>query len=151
MAAFTPLNPDYEVRLRDSFKSQAVMRTLGAELGEVRPGETSVILPFREDLCQQHGFLHAGIVTTIVDNACAGAALSLMPPEAGVLSVEFKINLLAPAKGERFVARGWVVKPGRTIMVCQGEVTAIDGGQEKPVATMLATMMVVTGRPGIVG
>jgi uncharacterized protein (TIGR00369 family) len=108
------------------------------------------MLPFREDLTQQHGFVHAGIITAIVDSACGYAALSLMPPGVGVLTIEFKVNLLNPAAGIRFVARGQVVKPGRTIMVCTGEVVAerADGTQQT-VALMQATMMVVRDRAAV--
>jgi uncharacterized protein (TIGR00369 family) len=116
----------------------------------VDPGQTEIVLPFREDLGQQHGFIHAGIVTTIADSACGYAALSLMPPGVGVLTIEFKVNLLNPAEGVRFVARGQVVKPGRTLMVCTGEVTAErEDGTVRPVALMQATMMLVRDRGGI--
>ncbi len=101
-------------------------------------------------LTQQHGFLHAGIVTTIVDSACGYAALSLMPPETGVLTIEYKVNLLAPASGARMIARGCVTKPGRTITVCSGDVFAVQAdGSEKLVATMLATAMTIRERPGV--
>jgi uncharacterized protein (TIGR00369 family) len=141
-----PQDPDYEARLRASFQRQQVMATLGARLTRVAPGETDIELPFRSDLTQQNGFLHAGIVTTILDSACGGAALSLMPAKAGVLSIEFKTNLLAPARGELLVARARVVRAGRTITVCQAEGVMVDGGREVHVATMTATMMTVLGR-----
>src|SRR5512142_2343876 len=118
----TPQDPDYAARVRTSFGRQQAMALLGAEMTMVVPGMTEIVLPFREELTQQHGFVHAGIITTIVDSACGYAALSLMPPDVGVLTIDFKVNLLKPAAGERFVARGQVVKPGRTIMVCRGEV-----------------------------
>jgi uncharacterized protein (TIGR00369 family) len=126
------------------------MALLGAQMTEVRPGMTEIVLPFREELTQQHGFVHAGIITTIVDSACGYAALSLMPPGVGVLTIEFKVNLLNPAAGIRFVARGQVVKPGRTVMVCTGEVVAerADGNQQT-VALMQATMMVVRDRAAV--
>ena len=128
---------------------QAVMNLIGAELVKVLPGKVEILLPFRNDLTQQHGFLHAGIITTLVDSACGYAALSLMPAGASVLTVEFKVNLLAPAKGERFVARGKVVKPGRTITVCSGEVFALGSEEPKLVSTMTATMMTLQGRPDV--
>jgi uncharacterized protein (TIGR00369 family) len=106
-------------------------------------------MPFRDDLTQQHGFLHAGVVATVVDSACGYAALSLMPEGAAVLSIEFKVNLLAPAKGEQIVARGRVIKAGRTISVVSGEVHAVRDGEEHLVTTMVGTMMVVSGRPGL--
>jgi uncharacterized protein (TIGR00369 family) len=117
------------------------METIGATLSRVEPGEVEIGLPYRADLTQQDGYLHAGIVTTIVDSACGYAAFTLMPADAAVLSVEFKLNLLSPARGERFVARARVLKPGRTLTVCAGDVFAVTGAGEKLVATMLATMM----------
>lgn len=146
----TPPDPDYVMRVRTSFGRQQAMTLLGAQMTEVQPGMTEIVLPFREDLTQQHGFVHAGVITAIVDSACGYAALSLMPRDVGVLTVEFKVNLLSPAAGERFVARGQVVKPGRTIMVCTGEVVAqrADGAQQT-VAMMQATMMVVRDRPTV--
>lgn len=146
MPAFQPSDPDFERRVRASFAEQRVMTTLGARLAHLAPGEVDVVLPFRPDLTQQHGFLHAGITTTIVDSACGYAALSLMPADAAVLTVEFKVNLLAPAQGERFLARGRIVKPGRTVTVAAGEVLALTGGEERLVATMTATIMCVRGR-----
>jgi len=144
-----PASPSFELRVRQSFSRQTVMQTIGATLARVEPGLVEVALPFRADLCQQHGFLHAGVVTTVVDSACGFAALSLMPEDAGVLSIEFKVNLLAPAVGERFTARGRVVKSGRTIMVCEGELIAHRGGEEKAVAMMVATMMTVRDRADV--
>lgn len=122
------------------------MQTLGAQLVRVTPGEVDVELPVREALTQQHGFLHAGALATVADSACGYAALSLMPAGAAVLSVEFKINLLAPAAGDRVVARGRVIRAGKTVTVCWGEVTAYDGTSERLVATMVATMMTVRDR-----
>lgn len=139
-------------RVRASFEKQQIMHLLGAALTSVEPGQVEITLPYREELTQQHGFLHAGVVTTILDSACGYAALSTMPDDAGVLSIEFKVNLLAPAEGATFIARGRVVRAGRTIVVCSGDVVALQDGKEekqKSVATMLATMMVVRGRPGI--
>ncbi|HEX8034865.1 MAG TPA: PaaI family thioesterase [Ktedonobacterales bacterium] len=146
----TPRDMDFAARVRNSFGRQQAMALLGAEMTEVQPGMTEIVLPFREALTQQHGFVHAGIITAIADSACGYAALSLMPPDVGVLTVEYKVNLLNPAAGERFVARGQVVKPGRTIMVCTGEVVAErDDGTRQTVALMQATMMVVRDRPGV--
>lgn len=146
----TPIDPNYAARVRTSFGRQQAMVLLGAEMTEVGPGMTEIVLPFREELTQQHGFVHAGIITAIVDSACGYAALSLMPPGVGVLTIEFKVNLLNPAAGIRFVARGQVVKPGRTIMVCTGEVVAerADGTQQT-VTLMQATMMVVRDRAAV--
>ncbi|MDP1920066.1 MAG: PaaI family thioesterase [Myxococcales bacterium] len=138
-----------EARVRASFERQQVMATFGCVLERVVPGEVTIRLPFREDLTQQHGFLHAGVVATVVDSACGYAALSLMPEGAAVLSIEFKVNLLAPAKGEAIVARGKVVKAGRTVSVVSGEVFALRDGQEHLCTTMVGTMMVVKDRPGL--
>jgi uncharacterized protein (TIGR00369 family) len=133
-------------RVRASFAKQRVMATIGATLDRVDPGEVTISMPPNAALTQQHGYLHAGIIATIADSACGYAALSLMPGDAAVLSIEFKTNMLAPADGERFVARGKVIKPGRTIMVCDATVHAVRQGGEKLVATMTGTMMVVQGR-----
>lgn len=136
-------------RVRASFARQKAMEMIGAKLVRVEPGEVEIELPFREDLTQQHGFIHAGVITAVVDSACGYAAYSLMPPGASVLTVEFKVNLLAPARGERFRALGKVVKAGKTISVCHGEVVAVGEQGEKLVATMSATMMTLIGRPGV--
>jgi uncharacterized protein (TIGR00369 family) len=141
----TPADAAFEDRVRASFALQRVMHTIGATLTSVSPGEVVIELPFREDLTQQHGYLHAAITTAIVDSACGYAAYSLMPAGAAVLTVEYKVNFLAPAAGRRFVARGWVVKPGRTLTVTTGEVVAETEAGQKPIATMLATMMAVSG------
>jgi uncharacterized protein (TIGR00369 family) len=133
-------------RVRRSFAKQRVMATIGATLESVEPGAVTIAMPPNESLNQQHGYLHAGIIATIADSACGYAALSLMPEDAAVLSIEFKTNMLAPADGERFLARGKVIKPGRTIMVCDATVHAVKNGAEKLVATMTGTMMVVQGR-----
>jgi uncharacterized protein (TIGR00369 family) len=143
------LDPEFDARVRQSFGRQAVMGLIGAEIVRLEPGVVDLRLPFRADLTQQHGFLHAGIVTTLADSACGYAALSTMPPDTGVLSIEYKVNLLAPARGGHFVARGRVLRAGRTIVVCTGDVVGVQDGVETPVATMLATMMVVRDRPGV--
>ena len=119
------------------------MQSIGAQLEEVVAGRVSIRLPFRDDLTQQHGFLHAGTIAAVADSACGYAALTLMPPEAAVLSIEFKVNMLAPAKGESIVARAEVIRPGRNIMVCRADVHALFEGKEKLVAAMQGTMMVV--------
>ena len=118
-----------------------MMRTLGAGLLAVRPGEVEIAVPFRDDLTQQHGYLHAAAVTAVADSACGYAALTLMEPGREVLSVEFKVNLLAPAAGERFVAVGRVLRPGRTLTVCAGEVHAERGGERALIAVIQATMI----------
>jgi uncharacterized protein (TIGR00369 family) len=136
-------------RVRDSFARQAAMTTLGAALGEVAPGRVSVLLTHRAALTQQHGYLHAGMVAAALDTACGYAAFSLMPADAAVLTIEFKINLLAPAKGPRFRFEGVVVKPGRSISVVDGRALQFGGdgeGEEKLIATMTATVMSIVGR-----
>jgi uncharacterized protein (TIGR00369 family) len=147
---FDPRDPAYEARVRASFARQRAMHTIGAGIVRVEPGEVELSLPFRDDLTQQHGFLHAGIVTTLLDSACGYAALSLMDKESAVLSVEYKVNLLAPAIGERMRAIGRVIKPGRTLLVCTGDVIAVGGDRETHVSAMQATMMAVRGRPDLV-
>jgi uncharacterized protein (TIGR00369 family) len=149
MEAFKPSDPDFAGRVRRSFGRQTVMATIGAELRTVDPGNVEIFLPFRPDLCQQHGFLHAGIVTTLADSACGYAALTLMPAAAAVLTVEFKVNFLAPAKGREFIARGRVVRPGKRISVCTGEVFADPGSGEKPICLMQATMAGLTDHGGL--
>ena len=144
-----PQDPEYEERVRACFARQAFMATLGARIVSVAPGDVVLELPFHQALTQQHGFLHAGVVAALADNACGFAALSLMPPGAAVMSVEFKINLMAPAAGTLFRASGRVIRAGRTLTVCGAEVAATNGDQKKVVAVMQATMMSVQGRPGL--
>jgi uncharacterized protein (TIGR00369 family) len=143
---FEPSNPLFATEVRDSFARQAVMKTIGAELVSVVPGAVQISLLFRPDLTQQNGYLHAGIVTTIADSACGYAAYTLMPPNSAVLSVEFKVNLLRPAKGEEFLAIAEVLKPGRTLTVVRADVFANPKNERVLVATMLGTMMCLMGR-----
>ena len=140
-----------EERVRASFARQGLLATLGARVTHVAPGEVDVELAFDERLTQQHGYLHAGALTTALDVACGYAALTLMPEEAAALTVEFKVNLLAPAAGERFLARGRVVRAGRTLTVCRGDAVALAAGEERHVATMTATMMALGARGGQTG
>jgi uncharacterized protein (TIGR00369 family) len=142
---------DFESRVRASFARQRVMETLGAVLTRVEAGAVEISLPYRTDLTQQHGFIHAGIVATILDSACGYAAFSLMPAESAVLTVEYKINLLRPAKGERLVALARVVRAGKTVTVCSGDVVSHADGQENVVATMLATVMTIPERDDLKG
>lgn len=143
---FTPADDAFEQRVRTSFARQRVMTTIGATLLTVAPGEVVIELPFRDDLTQQHGFLHAAIITAIVDSACGYAAYSLMAPDAAVLTVEYKVNFLAPAAGHKFIAYGRVAKAGRALTVTTGDVVAETDAGPKPIATMLATMMAAGGR-----
>ncbi|CAB5672888.1 PaaI family thioesterase [Comamonas aquatica] len=138
-------------RVRDSFALQGAMSTLGAQLTHLAPGAVDISFDWAPGLTQQHGFIHAGMLSAALDSACGYAGFSLMPEDAGVLTIEFKINLLAPAKGQRFRCEGRVLKPGRTIVLAEGRAFAIDGGQEKLCATMHCTLMAVQGRPGIAG
>lgn len=143
--------PGFEQRVRDSFARQAAMTTLGARLGAIAAGRVEVLLAHRAELTQQHGFLHAGIVAAALDTACGYAAFTLMPDDAAVLTIEFKVNLLAPARGPRFRFEGVVVKPGRTISVVDGSAWQADGdgADGKLVATMTATVMTVRGRAAL--
>lgn len=138
-------------RVRDSFALQGAMSTLGAQLTHLAPGAVDISFDWAPGLTQQHGFIHAGMLSAALDSACGYAGFSLMPEDAGVLTIEFKINLLAPAKGQRFRCEGRVLKPGRTIVLAEGRAFAIVGGQEKLCATMHCTLMAVQGRPGIAG
>jgi uncharacterized protein (TIGR00369 family) len=141
-----PKDPLFESRVRTSFERQHFMATIGARLLRVEPGEVDVEVMVRDDLVQQHGFLHAGVLASAADSACGYAALSLMPAGAAVLSIEFKTNMLAPATGDRIVARGRVIRAGRTVTVCWADVTAYAPDSERLVATMVGTMMTVHDR-----
>jgi uncharacterized protein (TIGR00369 family) len=146
---FEPRDPQYAARVRASFARQDAMKTIGATLAAVEPGRVVIEMPWAQALTQQHGFLHAGMVATGLDSACGYAGFSLMPAEAAVLTVEYKINLLAPAQGQHFRMVGEVVKPGRTLTIVEGRAYAIDGGSEKLIATMNATLMALFGREGV--
>lgn len=146
-----PRDPQFAQRVRESFVRQGAMHTLGARLGLLEPGAVDIALDWAPALTQQHGFLHAGMISTALDSACGYAAFTLMPADTAVLTIEFKINLLAPAQGESFRMEGRVLKAGRTITVSEGRAYALSGGQEKLVATMGCTLMTVTGRQEIQG
>jgi uncharacterized protein (TIGR00369 family) len=137
----TPRDPDFAARVRASFARQTFLSTLGASLELVEPGEVHIGLPFSPALVQQHGYLHAGATTTIADSANGYAAMTLTPPGDEVLAVEFKINLLAPAKAPRFLARGRVLRAGRSLTVCFAEVLGLNGAEHELVATMLSTII----------
>jgi uncharacterized protein (TIGR00369 family) len=149
MSMHQPRDPAFEARVRASFARQRLMHTLGVQLVRVAAGECDMEMPFSADFTQQHGFLHAGTLTSVVDSACGYAALSLMAPGAAVMSVEFKVNLLAPAAGEVLLARARVVRSGRTLTVVAGDGFMRARGEERHVFTMLATMMAIEGRAGI--
>ena len=137
----TPRNPAYEADVCASFNLQAIMHLIGATLTTVQPGHVVIDLPYRPDLTQQHGFFHAGIISTIADSAGGSAALSLMPAGVSVLSVEFKVNLLSPADGELLSARADVIRAGKTLTVCQSNVYVQKNGQEKLCAMMQMTLI----------
>lgn len=149
MPVYEPQDPDFEARVRASFARQTAMTTIGARLLRVAPAEVEIELPFRDDLTQQHGFFHGGLVAAILDTACGYAALSLMPADAAPLTVEYKINFVSPARGDRLIARGRVTRPGRILSVCAGDVFALSAGEERLVATMLNTVMGLYGRPDV--
>ncbi len=143
---FQPSAPDYAARVRASFERQPAMKHIGAELHDVLPGYCLIVLPVRPELSQQHGYVHAGMVSTIVDTAGGYAGYTLFPAGSSVLTVEFKVNLLAPAAGERLFAEGFVLKPGRTLCITRGEVHAEKGGHRSLVAVMQQTLMVMHGK-----
>lgn len=147
MTTFVPADPDFATRVRASFGRQGVMELIGADLVRVEPGLVEIALPFKPGLTQQHGFFHAGITSTIADSAGGYAAFSLFPADSSVLTVEYKINLVAPADGDRLVAVGRVVKPGRTLTVCSFEVNAEKNGVRKTCAVGQQTLICLAGRP----
>jgi uncharacterized protein (TIGR00369 family) len=147
VATFIPVDAGYESRVRGSFARQGAMKLIGAQMQEVAPGYCAIGLVPRPEITQQHGYVHAGIVSTIVDAAGGYAGFTLFPVESSVLTVEFKINLLAPAEGDRLVAEGFVVKSGRTLVITRGEVHAERGGARTLVALMQQTLIVLHGKP----
>ena len=145
-AEWKPRDPGWEARVRASFARQSFMELIGGRIVALSPGRCEIELPFRRDLCQQHGYLHGGVVTAIAANAAGYAAFSLMPADSSVLGVEYKINLLDAAKGERFLARGRVIRPGRTLSVVECDVEAVNEGKTRLIARMLTTMMCMEGK-----
>lgn len=146
MPRFEPKNPDFRAVATATFERQPAMRTLGISLARLDPGEVELSMAYSPDFTQQNGFVHAGIVTAGLDNACGIAAFTLMPAGSDILTVEFKTNLLAPARGERFFFRAHVVKPGRTLTVCEARAYALHEEKEHLVATMTGTLMALTPR-----
>ncbi|MGD9839471.1 MAG: PaaI family thioesterase [Afipia sp.] len=146
MSAFQVQDPDYEARVRKTFAGQAALTTLGITLARIEPGTLELRMPYDAKFSQQNGFLHGGIVSAGLDTACGLASYTLMPANADILTVEFKINLLAPAKGQTFRFVGHVIKPGRTLVVSEGRAYAVEGESEKLIATMSATMMTMVQR-----
>jgi uncharacterized protein (TIGR00369 family) len=148
MGRFEPKNPDYRDIASATFESQQAMRNLGISIAAIAPGEVELSMPYSAAWTQQNGFIHAGIITAGLDTACGIAAFTLMPAGCDVLTVEFKTNLLAPARGERFVFRATVIKPGRTLTVCEGQAFAHRGGAENLIATMTGTLMALPRKAG---
>jgi uncharacterized protein (TIGR00369 family) len=149
LKTWQPRNPGYQNVVRESLSRQSMMTTLGARIGHIAPGEIDLLAPYASQFAQQNGFWHAGAVSSLADSANGYAAFTLAPPGHDVLAVEFKINLLAPAKGDTFLAQGRVVRPGRTLTVCLAEVFSLEAEQMTPIATMLSTIII---RPtGVVG
>ena len=140
-----PLNPAYEAAVRASFARQTLMTTMGARIVHIAPGEVNLEMAYAASFCQQNGYLHAGATASLADSANGYAAFTLAPAGTDVLAVEFKINLLAPARGQSFVARGRVIRSGRTLTVCLADVMALDGDRESPIATMLSTIIIRSG------
>jgi uncharacterized protein (TIGR00369 family) len=147
--ALRPADPDWEARVRASFAAQPFMARLGARMGPVAPGAVEIDLPFDAGLTQQHGFLHGGVIASGLDVACGYAASTLMPADAGVLTIEFKVSFLAPARGERFRFVGRVRRAGRTVTFVEAEAIALEGDRARVVATTQATMMTVVGRDDV--
>jgi uncharacterized protein (TIGR00369 family) len=146
MLRFQPKNPDFRRAATAVFDAQPAMRTLGISIARLDAGEVDLAMDYAAAFAQQNGFVHAGIITAGLDNACGIAAYTLMAPDAAILTVEFKTNLLAPAKGERFVFRAQVIKPGRTLTVCEARAYAIEGAEENLVASMTGTLMALMPR-----
>jgi uncharacterized protein (TIGR00369 family) len=148
---FEPHDENFAQRVRDSFDRQGVMAHIGARLGEVRPGYCEIELPYSDAVSQQHGFFHGGVVGTIADSAGGFAAYSLMAPDDGVLTVEYKLNLMAPADGDELIARGYVVRAGRTLTVSRADVVVVKAGRPVACAALQQTLMRVQGRADVIG
>jgi uncharacterized protein (TIGR00369 family) len=146
MPRFEPKNPDFRAVAAATFAAQQAMQTLGISIARLDPGEVDLAMDYAPEYSQQNGFVHAGIITAGLDNACGIAAFTLMPAGVDILTVEFKTNLLAPAKGERFSFRALVVKPGRTLTVCEGRAYSVNDGVENLIATMTGTLMAIMPR-----
>lgn len=142
---------DFRERVRQSFDRQGAMAMLGAELTRVEPALVEIELPFDQKLTQQHGFLHAGVISAALDAACTYAAYTTIAPDVSILTIEFKVNLMSPGRGERFLFRGEITKPGSTIIVADGRAYAIGDGPAKLIASMTGTMMVIRGRQDVTG
>ena len=147
MNGFEPRNPDFAEQVRASFERQRFMDFLGAELADVRPGACEIRLSFRPELGQQHGYFHGAVIGALSDNACGYAAYSLAPADATILTVEYKLNIVAPGDGQLLISRGTVIKPGRTLTVSRADTFVVADGRERLCATALETLMIIPGRP----
>lgn len=145
MNAFSPLDPNYATRVREAFQRQRVMTWIGATLTDLAPGHCEITLPHKPELTQQHGYIHGGIIGTIGDTAAGFAAYTLMPHDAGVLTVEYKMNIMAPGDGEMMVARGEVIRAGRSLVVARADVFAVKAGRQTHCASLLQTLMTMHG------
>jgi len=146
MNKFSPRDANYAERVRDSFRRQQLMGLIGAELTRLAPGQCEIRLPYKPELTQQHGYIHGGIIGTIGDTAAGYAAYTLMPHDSSVLTIEYKLNLLAPGDGEQLIARGEVVRAGRTLVVARADVFAVKSGRESHCASLLQTLMTMHGK-----
>jgi len=144
--AFEARDPEFQAKVRESFERQGLMKHLGAQISELRPGLCEIRVPFRNELSQQHGYFHGGVTGAIADSACGYAAFSLMPADYSVLAVEYKLNLVAPAMGEMLVARGQVIRAGRTLTIARADVFVVKDGAETLCATSLSTIMALAGK-----
>ncbi len=142
---------DFRQRIRQSFSRQGAMDMLGAELAQVEQAMVEIEMPFDQRLTQQHGFLHAGVISAALETTCTYAAYTTIAPEESVLTIEFKVNLMSPGRGERFLFRGEITKPGSTIIVADGRGYAIGDGPAKLIASMTSTMMIIRGRQDVIG
>lgn len=142
---------DFQARIRKSFGSQKAMALIGAELTSIEQACIEIELPYDEKLTQQHGFLHAGMISAALETACTYSAYTMIEPQASVLTIEYKVNLMSPGRGERFLFRGEITKPGSTIIVADGRGYAISDGPAKLIASMTSTMMIIRGRQDVVG
>ena len=145
--SFQPLDPDFKNRIQGSFSRQGFMDFIGAEITDIRLGYCEIQVPYKKELSQQHGYFHAGIIGTLADNSGGYAAFTLMPSDASILTVEYKLNLIAPGDGERLVSRAQVIKPGRTLTICRPEVFVVKNGVQTLCATALMTLMALHGKP----
>ena len=142
-----PIDPDFEKRVRESFSRQGFMDFIGAEITEIGPGYCEIQVPYKRELSQQHGFFHAGIIGTLADNSGGYAAFTLMPTDASILTVEYKLNLIAPGDGELLIGRGQVIKAGSTLTICRPEVFVVKNGVQTLCATALMTLIALSGKP----